>query len=282
MELQPKSGTDQCSSPGSRMLPSGVQLGLGLLSLGREWGHRDRRVPDPTEVNLLLSVALEEGIRFFDTAPSYGISERQLGVFLRSLDEAILSEILISTKFGECWDARHELAFTDHSYRSLCDSVDRSLHELGRVDILMLHKATPELLLDSDVQRAFQYALSRGVHHLGVSAADVHTADQAVRAENMSVIQVPYNLSDIRCEPILSQAHAWGKYVVVNRPFGMGHLLYDAAGNAVDRSQRALAFGHILRHPFDGVILTGTKSANHLRENVDVFRSVLVASQRDV
>jgi aryl-alcohol dehydrogenase-like predicted oxidoreductase len=54
--------------------------------------------------------------------------------------------------------------------------------------------------------------------------------------------------------------------LAINRPFGMGRMLYENR-----ELTKAAAFGFILEKRFDGVILSGTKSPEHLQENWDAF-----------
>ncbi len=54
--------------------------------------------------------------------------------------------------------------------------------------------------------------------------------------------------------------------LAINRPFGMGRMLYENR-----ELTKTDAFGFVLEKRFDGVILSGTKSAVHLQENWDAF-----------
>src|ERR1035441_2622292 len=47
-----------------------VQLGLGLISIGRTWGARPVPVPGAAEALAFLEGAYELGLRLFDTSPS--------------------------------------------------------------------------------------------------------------------------------------------------------------------------------------------------------------------
>ena len=49
-------------------------------------------------------------------------------------------------------------------------------------------------------------------------------------------------------------------WIAVNRPFAMGAMVHAGA----DKRE---AFGFILERSFQGVILTGTTSREHLKEN---------------
>jgi len=86
------------------MINSGIELGLGLIGIGREWGHVQTGVPDSESVQDFLRFAYDSGIRFYDTAPSYAYSEERLGFFLNGLSPEQRKTVVIATKFGETWD----------------------------------------------------------------------------------------------------------------------------------------------------------------------------------
>lgn len=246
-----------------------VELGCGLLALGRQWGTSPG-VPSDNEAMHFLRTAYDLGIRFFDTAPAYGLSERRLGAFLATLDDDKRAEVTVATKFGEHWDAATNTGYTDHSFEALRRSLDQSLQYLGGIALLQLHKATPELLQDADVRRAFDYARQRGVLAFGASASDPQTANLALEDELFSFVQLPYNQANVQMQDIVTCTRSKGKQLIINRPFQMG----TAMAASTDKQQAAAeAFRFILQEDFDGVILTGTSNINHLRENMAAFRA---------
>jgi aryl-alcohol dehydrogenase-like predicted oxidoreductase len=247
----------------------GIELGLGLIGIGRPWGNVDPAVPDETTVLHLLDAAFENGIRYFDTAPSYGCSEHRLGIFLRSLSAAERRQVVVATKFGEHWDSESSQPFVDHSRAALKRSLDESIARLGIPDVLQLHRTTPEALMSDEVASAFEYAGAVGVRSLGASVSDAGSADMVLADPLYTVMQVPFNRENQNFQSAITRAHARGMRVAVNRPFGMGRLLVGAGAGA---NREALAF--VLRTKFQGVILTGTKSVAHLRENVGAFREL--------
>src|SRR5690606_12761778 len=129
----------------------------------------------------------------FDTAPSYGLSEERLGHFLDLLTPQQRAEVTVATKFGEHWDKAQGVPYSDHSLDVLKQSLDSSMRLLGHVAILQLHKTTPELLDDSDVHKALDYAVELGIPKLGVSVSDPLTAKAAIANSKFSVLQLPYN-----------------------------------------------------------------------------------------
>ncbi|GAA1504465.1 D-threo-aldose 1-dehydrogenase [Agromyces terreus] len=139
----------------SRTLPSGLsltELGFGAAQLGNL-----ARATTDDEAAAAVATAFDRGIRYFDTAPHYGLglSERRLGAALASHPR---DEYVLSTKVGrlivpnESYDgvARDDEGFdvpaTEHRRFDLTRdgirrSIDESLERLGtdRIDIAYLH-----------------------------------------------------------------------------------------------------------------------------------------------
>lgn len=243
---------------------------MGLIGIGKPWGHADATVPGEAEVRSLLERAFTLGVRYFDTAPSYGVSEQRLGDFLSTMTAEDRDSLTLATKFGEHWDAARGEPFVDHSREALCRSLDASLGRLGRIDILQLHKTAPGVLESADLAHAWEYAESLGIRRIGASVSDALSAELVVGGPRYSVLQLPYNLEARQFEFAIDTAAARGLDVAVNRPFGMGSLLYG--DHAVSKVE---AFAFILRRRFRGVILSGTKSAEHLEENLRAFREAM-------
>lgn len=259
-------------------LPDGgrqLALGLGLIGIGKPWGFVDDVVPADAQAQELLETAVELGVRYFDSAPSYGISEERFGAFLRGLRGDQRQSLTIATKFGEHWDADKKEPFVDHSYDALVRSLDGSLEKLGRIDFLQLHKTTPEALNSPDVERAFAYATSLGIANIGASVSDLVSASIAVGKAAYSVVQFPLNPSSLQFRGVAAAASEAGMLVATNRPFGMGKLLYGQEALSPDA-----AFSFLAAEPFQGVVLTGTKSATHLRENWAAFHAVMREADR--
>jgi D-threo-aldose 1-dehydrogenase len=129
-------------------------LGYGAANLG----NLNRALTDD-ESTAILEAAWDAGVRYFDTAPHYGIglSERRLGAFLRTKPR---DEFVLSTKVGRLLRPNPDGAgkqdpdfvvpadltrVWDPTADGIRTSLDESLERLGldRVDILYLHD--PEL-----------------------------------------------------------------------------------------------------------------------------------------
>jgi aryl-alcohol dehydrogenase-like predicted oxidoreductase len=247
-------------------VPLSIELGLGIIGLGKPWGAIPGEVPSECEAIELLEFAFETGIRYFDSAPSYGVAEERLGKFLRSLDRRQRDQLRIATKFGEHWDAARDEPFVDQSFEALRRSIDTSVQQLGRIDILQLHKTTPEVLGSQGLRRAWEYATQLGVPILGASVSDPESAAIVIGDPRYGCIQLPLNRANPKFSASVEAAAARGMWIATNRPFAMGAMLYGE--QPVTQKE---AFQFVLNHKFKGVILTGTKSKKHLEQNWRAF-----------
>jgi len=124
------------------------QLGLGCAQLGDLWAPMQ-----DDEAEAIVSAAWDAGIRYFDTAPHYGVglSEQRLGHALegRPRDEFVLSTKvgrLLDPPVGRTTDVRGAAGEKvsrrwDFSRDGVLRSLDSSLDRLGldRIDIALLH-----------------------------------------------------------------------------------------------------------------------------------------------
>lgn len=238
-----------------------IELGLGLLSIGRPWGHRREPPPREDAALALLEAAVSLGIRVFDTAPAYGASEAILGRFMARIGAA-RDALFVSTKVGESWDAASDTSSVDHCYDSLKASIDASLDRLGYIDLLQVHKSNVQALISADVARAVEYARNRGIRHFGASVSDLAAAEAASRTSWCSYLQFPFNRTNTALADIFRLARKTGMKLLINRPLAMGAIAASAD-----------AFAFVRDQDFSGVVLTGTKSIAHLRENYAAFTS---------
>ena len=247
---------------------SDIELGFGLLSIGRTSGIRN--VPPPTRDDSmeLLSIAVKQGIRFFDTAPSYASSESLLGAFLAA-SPASRGQLTIATKMGEFWEESSAGTNVDHSYDKLATSIESSLKLLGKIDLLQVHKARLDNIVSDGVLKAIDFARSCGINAVGASVSDIETARLACASGCYRYVQVPFNQENTSMQPVFETAHKHNIGILVNRPLAMGKLAEGRDKASAIRD----AYHFVLKQEFSGWILTGTSSKRHLIENLAAFRT---------
>ncbi|MDD4135446.1 MAG: aldo/keto reductase [Candidatus Shapirobacteria bacterium] len=248
-----------------------IELGLGLIGIGREWGNTPSPIPNESEAVEFLRKSTDLGITFLDTAPAYGSSERKLGLFLNTIDDKERQNLIVSTKFGEHWDENNSQPYVDHSYEALCRSIDKSINILGKIDLLQLHKSNPDVLISRDFFRSLDYARKKGIFEFGASVSDLISGEIAIRSKDVSVIQIPFNESNQSLEKLIDLSIENNKTLIINRPLNSGKNILIEATNEEKRKVLIDSFNFILRKQFRGFILTGTTSIDHLKENIEAF-----------
>lgn len=194
-----------------------------------------------------------------------------VGPVPENLSRTERTEATVATKFGEHWDEAAGHPYVDHSYPVLRASLDRSMDRLGRIDILQLHKTTAVVLRSTDLACAWDYAASAGIRIIGPSISDLESAQIACES-GYGILQLPFNVENPSFRPVIERAMENRMLVAVNRPFAMGKIVHEG-GPEGRLGRMTAAFRFILDQPFDGVVLTGTTSAEHLTENCQAFQS---------
>ncbi len=187
------------------------ELEFGRLSYGAaNVGNLYRALSDE-EALALLETAWDCGVRYFDTAPHYGLglSERRLGAFLATKPR---TEFLVSTKVGRLLrphpaaagrlDDEHNF-FVPAELQRVWDctadgirrSLDESLERLGldSVDVLYLHDPE-EYDLDTALEQAVQALAelrAQGlVSAIGVGSKSVDALLAGVRTGQLDLVMV--------------------------------------------------------------------------------------------
>ena len=131
-----------------------TELGFGSAPLGNLY-----RAISEAEAQATLEAAWATGVRYFDTAPLYGLglSETRLNRFLRGRrrEDYVLSskvgrrlEVCAPewrTGIGKWFDVPSRREVYDYSYNGVMRSLEASLERLGldRIDILFVHDLDP-------------------------------------------------------------------------------------------------------------------------------------------
>ncbi len=268
--------------------PEVTVLGFGALEIGRDWGIGDaaaRQRPPEETAGVVLEAVLAAGINLIDTARAYHQSEQRIGRFLAGRR----GEFVLATKCGE--HSKEPGTYYDFGYDAVLGSIATSLEALqtDHVDLLQIHFGpAPERVLElGETVRAMREAQRRGwVRYLGASAPN-RLALHCVESGDFQVIQVGYNLLDRSAEPAIAAARQRGVGVLIRGPLAGGWLTaraqtaldakpemaarltpyLDLVDGETDRLA-ALGMAFLRHNPGVSSILVGTKSVEHLRENV--------------
>jgi D-threo-aldose 1-dehydrogenase len=181
------------------------RFGLGGSPIGE--------LPDPDGdaiATATIDAAYQAGIRYFDTAPSYGggRSEQRFGTALARWPR---EEFLLSTKVGRAVDGSPDFS-ADGIRRSLAESRKR----LGlSVDLVMLHDPGNEHWQQA-IEEAYpvlhELREERVVAAIGAASADWRLLDRLVRDTELDAVLLAgqYSLLDRSATPLLDRCQARG------------------------------------------------------------------------
>ena len=192
-------------------------IGLGTWQLGADWG-------EVSEADALgvLSVAVESGVTFFDTADVYGDgrSEQLIGRFVAESDVPIT----VATKMGRRMDQVPE----NYSLANFRVWLDRSRRNLGtdRLDLVQLHCPPTAVYSADEVYDALDTLVEEGViANYGVS---VETADEALTAiarRGTATVQIILNAFRLKpLDVVLPSAIENGVGIIARVPLASGLL----------------------------------------------------------
>jgi len=246
-----------------------TDLGFGAAPIGNLY----RPIDDVTAADA-VNAAWKGGIRYFDTAPHYGLglSERRLGDALRGRPR---DQYVVSTKVGRLLRPNpcptgsdleaggfavpdDLMRVRDYSRDGVLRSIESSLERLGlgRVDIVYVHD--PEEHMDTAIQQAVPALVElrdQGVvGAVGAGMNFVEPLRRFVRESDVDVLMVAgrWTLVDQSAEPLLTDCEHAHVALVSAAPFNSGLLSrrqpaddakfdYDAAPADVLETARACA-----------------------------------------
>ncbi|MER7845756.1 aldo/keto reductase [Kitasatospora sp. NPDC096077] len=279
-------------------------MGLGTAAVGRPGYINLGRAGDlPAErtvealrerTHTLLDAAFAAGVRYFDTARSYGRAEEFLAQWLAEHPEAA-AEVTVGSKWGYTYTADWRTSGVPaHEVKEHSTAVyDRQIREtralLGpRLDVYLVHSVTPDsaALTDPALHRRLAALAAEGVR-VGLSTSGPAQGDTIRRALAVTVdgrplftaVQATWNLLETSAAPALAEAHRAGWLVVVKEGMANGRL---AGRNATGPDTTALrtlatrtatapdtlALAAAAAQPWADIVLSGAATLDQLTSNL--------------
>jgi len=164
------------------------EISLGTWQVGGKWGSPF----DQKNAEAILKTAIDTGVNFIDTADVYsdGLSEKAVGKTVKSYKQ----KIYIATKCGRKFQPHIDASYTLAALRK---SVEDSLQNIGvdHIDLIQLHCPPWETYYRSEVFDLFDRLKEEGkIGALGVSVEKVEQAIKAIEHDNVTTIQIIFNM----------------------------------------------------------------------------------------
>ena len=256
----------QAPPPLTRTIPSSGEV-LPAVGLGSARTFRGRAsTAERNNLRDVLRLFREAGGSVFDTAPTYGASEREAGALAQEL--GIENELFFATKIstggGRDTGARQQ---------------ETSMRLWGRdtIDLNQVHNLRGVETHLPTLRRAKEEGRTR---YVGITISRLRQfehMEQLMRSEALDFIQINYSLGERQAaDRILPLAQDRGLAVLINEPYNAGRLFRSVSGRQLPawaaefdcRSWGQFFLKYILGHPAVTVVIPGTSDPGHLTDNM--------------
>lgn len=296
---------------------SKTRIGLGLAALGRpEYINirTDNSIDKSEEAfkNNTFSVldeAYKLGVRYFDTAPSYGKGEAFLNEWNTTRNH---ENVVLGTKWGYTYKANWELGYSgkhevkEHSLEKLIEQWQVSKKMLPKLKYYQVHSATFEsgLLENQDVLNQLynlkkQTGLQIGITTSGDNQKEVLEAAFKIEIDGESLFdsfQVTYNIFEQSTFSVLRTLIENGKTVIIKEALANGRVFqndnfvnYQKTYSIINKFSEKYKVGFdaiALRFVIDSLnptyVLSGASNKIQLEENLKALSFRFTQDELDV
>lgn len=279
-----------------------MTLGLGTAALGRPQYINVRQ--NNTENNDLetfrkhsfqvLEEAYNAGIRYFDTAPGYGLAEELVLEWVQTKND---NSIEIATKWGYTYTANFDANATvhevkEHSLSKLNEQWNFSKKLLPYLKVYQIHSATLETGVLENTEVLAQLAFLKKEHHLKIGLTTSGTNQIEVIKKALAVLvdgepvfdlfQVTYNFLDQSLLQISDQLIKQNKSIVIKEAMANGRIFrnkvyphYNDLYNVLESLSKkhsvgvdAISLKYCEQTIPNSIVLSGASTTKQLNENV--------------
>jgi aryl-alcohol dehydrogenase-like predicted oxidoreductase len=279
-----------------------MKLGLGTAALGRPQ-YINVRQKECDNSNLtefrkqsfsVLENAYNSGIRYFDTAPGYGLAEELVLDWLKTKND---SSIEIGTKWGYTYTANFDANATvhevkEHSLSKLNEQWEFSKQLLPYLKVYQIHSATLETGVLENKEVLEQLAFLKKEHNLKIGLTTTGTNQVEVIKKALDVVvdgaqvfdlfQVTYNFLDQSLIEIIEELNRQNKSIVIKEALANGRVFknenyphYDKMYATLENLAKkhnvgvdAISLKYCEQTITNSIVLSGASNSEQLKENL--------------
>lgn len=194
-------------------------ISLGTWQVGGKWGSDFNN----DTAAAILNKAIDAGINFIDTADVYsdGESEKAVGKILKSRCE----KIFVATKCGRQIQPHVNEGYQPAVLRKYVEDSLKRL-QLETIDLIQLHCPPTQVYYRPEIFELFDVLKKEGkIQNLGVSVEKVEEALKAIEYDNVTTVQIIFNMFRQRpAQLFFSEAIKKDIGVIVRVPLASGLL----------------------------------------------------------
>ena len=192
---------------------------MGSVYGGMSWGPQD----DQESLNTILR-AVDRGINWLDTAPTYGRghSEEVVGMALKKLSV----RPFIVTKCGSTWteDLKPTFRLDRASVRAQCESSLKRM-AIDVIDLYLVHWPNPIEYMEEGWRTCSELVKEGKIRYIGVSNFTIEQMEKLQAIHPIAAMEPPYSMIERRIEGgILDYCRNHGMGVIIYSPLQQGLL----------------------------------------------------------
>jgi aryl-alcohol dehydrogenase-like predicted oxidoreductase len=279
-----------------------MKLGLGTAALGRPQ-YINVRQNNGVDSDLetfrkhsfqVLEDAYNSGIRYFDTAPGYGLAE---GLVLEWLKTKNDKKIEVATKWGYTYTANFNTNATihevkEHSLAKLNEQWGYSKRLLPYLKVYQIHSATLETGVLENTEVLAQLAYLKKAHNLKIGLTTSGTNQVEVLKKALKVLidgeelfdlfQVTYNFLDQSLQEISKNLINNNKSIIIKEALANGRIFrnekyphYNEMYSVLDDLSKkynvgidAISLKYCKQTVPESIVLSGVSNTEQLKENL--------------
>lgn len=279
-----------------------MKLGLGTAALGRpQYINIRQNSIDNSNVNdfrkksfKVLEDAYSSGIRYFDTAPGYGLAEDLVLEWLQTKND---NSIEIATKWGYTYTANfnpnakvHEVK--EHSLKKLNEQWEFSKKLLPNLKVYQIHSATLETGVLENTEILKRLSILKKENNLKIGLTTTGTNQVEVIKKGLGIIvdgeplfdvfQVTYNFLEQSLLEISDELLRQKKSIVIKEALANGRIfrnstyphyqktyaLLEKLAKKYDVGADAISLRFIKQTIANATILSGVSTITQLEQNL--------------
>jgi len=245
------------------------RLGYGAMQLTGSGVFGE--VEDRENAKKVLQSAVAAGVNFIDTAEAYGpkYNESLIADALHPYKKGLI----IATKGGfnrtgpNQWVPNGKPAY-------IKENIEGSLKRLKveTIDLWQLHRIDPNVPVEDTLAPVAEAVREGKIRYVGLSEVNIKQIEQAEKVVPIVSVQNLYNLGTRQWEEIVDYTAKREMAFIPWFPLASGpHKLQDKIG-AIAKAHNAttaqIALAWLLKRSSNILLIPGTKSINHLQENI--------------
>jgi len=245
------------------------RLGYGGMQLTGPgvWGDAE----DRDNAIAILKQAVANGVNFIDTADAYGPHTNE--TLIADALHPYTKGLVIATKSGLVRTGPSQWVINGNP-EHIRTAIEGSLKRLKveRIDLWQLHRFDPDFSIEETLKPVVDAVKAGKIKHVGLSEVGIEQIERAAKVLPIVSVQNMYNLSERKWEELVDYTAKKGMafipwYPLASGPGKMADKISSiAAKHKATTAQIALAW--LLRRSPNILLIPGTKSIEHLKQNM--------------